>query len=151
MKLTDINTKTLTALLSLTKKKEVLLSKVAEIESEIAALASGETQSAVRVLRAKRGRKAGSAKAAVKTRKSSGSRSPKGFMKEQITSILSAAGEVGVSVKEIAEKIGKPVQNIHVWFASTGKKLGHFERTPEGRYRFSSAPAQPAPTYTPQA
>lgn len=139
MKLADINTKTLSALLSLTKKKEVLLAKVEEVERQIAALASGEASAAVRVLRAKsgkRGRKPGSTAV-----RSSGPRAPKGLLKEQITSILNAAGEAGATAKEIAEKVGKPIQHIYVWFSGTGKKLGHFEKTVEGKYRVK--PAQP--------
>jgi hypothetical protein len=133
MKLADINTKTLSALLSLTKKKETLLAKVEAVEKEIAALASGETREAIRLLRAKksrRGRKPGAT-----TTSSSGNRSPKGFLKEQITSILNAAGEGGASAKEIAEKVGKPIQHIYVWFSGTGKKLGMFDKMAEGKYR----------------
>ncbi len=133
MKLADINTRTLSALLSLTKKKETLLAKVDAVEKQIASLASGETREAIRVLRAKkarRGRKAGAKRA-----KSSGKRAPKGFLKEQITSLMNAAGEAGVSAKEIAEKVGKPIQHIYVWFSSTGKKLGHFEKMEGGKYR----------------
>ncbi len=110
MKLADINTQTLSALLSLTKKKETLLAKVEAVEKQIASLASGETREAIRVLRAKkarRGRKPGAKKTV-----SSGKRAPKGLLKEQITSILNAAGEAGSSVKEIAEKVGKPIQHI---------------------------------------
>lgn len=137
MKLADINTKTLSALLSLTKKKETLLAKVEAVEKQISALASGETREAIRVLRAKkarRGRKAGAKKT-----KSSGKRAPKGFLKDQITSMLNAAGEAGASVKEIAEKVGKPVQHIYVWFSGTGKKLGMFDKTGEGKYRIKPA------------
>ena len=137
MKLADINTKTLSALLSLTKKKETLLAKVEAVEKQIASLASGETREAIRVLRAKkarRGRKAGAKRA-----KSSGKRAPKGLLKEQITSILNAAGEAGATAKEIAEKVGKPIQHIYVWFSSTGKKLGHFEKMGEGKYRVKPA------------
>jgi hypothetical protein len=61
-------------------------------------------------------------------------------LKEQITSILNAAGEAGASVKEIAAQVGKPIQHIYVWFSSTGKKLGHFEKTDAGKYR--NKPAQ---------
>ena len=129
----------MSALLSLTKKKETLLAKVEAVEKQISALASGETREALRVLRAKkakRGRKGGAKKV-----KSLRPRAPKGQLKEQITSILNAAGEAGTTVKEIAEKVGKPIQHIYVWFSSTGKKLGHFEKMGEGKYR--NKPAQP--------
>lgn len=130
MKVSDINTQTLTALLSLTKKKEILLGKIAQVEKDIAALASGEVLEATRVLRAKSLKKRrGKAKGPKKPR------SPKGFMQEQVTHFLQAAGEVGASVRELAEKIGKPVGQVHVWFSNTGKKLSHFQKLESGNWR----------------
>jgi hypothetical protein len=133
MKVTDINTQTLTALLSLTKKKETLLAKVAQVEKEIAGLASGEVLAATRILRAKSIKKRrGVAKGPKKPR------SPKGFMQEQITKLLQAAGEVGAGVKELAEKVEKPVAQVHVWFSTTGKKLGQFQKLESGNWRILS-------------
>ena len=133
MKVSDINTQTLTALLSLTKKKETLLAKVAEVEKEIAGLASGEVLAATRILRAKSIKKRrGVAKGPKKPR------SPKGFMQEQIIKILQAAGEVGAGVKELAQKVDKPVAQVHVWFSTTGKKLGQFQKLESGNWRIIS-------------
>lgn len=133
MKVSDINTQTLTALLSLTKKKETLLAKVAEVEKEIAGLASGEVLAATRILRAKSIKKRrGVAKGPKKPR------SPKGFMQEQIIKLLQAAGEVGAGVKELAQKVDKPVAQVHVWFSTTGKKLGQFQKLESGNWRIIS-------------
>ena len=133
MKVTDINTQTLTALLSLTKKKETLLAKVAQVEKEIAGLASGEVLAATRILRAKSIKKRrGVAKGPKKPR------SPKGFMQEQIIKLLQAAGEVGAGVKELAQKVEKPVAQVHVWFSTTGKKLGQFQKLESGNWRILS-------------
>lgn len=133
MKVSDINTQTLTALLSLTKKKETLLAKVAQVEKEIAGLASGEVLAATRILRAKSIKKRrGVAKGPKKPR------SPKGFMQEQIIKLLQAAGEVGAGVKELAEKVEKPVAQVHVWFSTTGKKLGQFQKLESGNWRILS-------------
>jgi len=133
MKVTDINTQTLTALLSLTKKKETLLAKVAQVEKEIAGLASGEVLAATRILRAKSIKKRrGVAKGPKKPR------SPKGFMQEQIIKLLQAAGEVGAGVKELAEKVEKPVAQVHVGFSTTGKKLGQFQKLESGNWRILS-------------
>jgi hypothetical protein len=133
MKVSDINTQTLTALLSLTKKKETLLAKVAEVEKEIAGLASGEVLAATRILRAKSIKKRrGVAKGPKKPR------SPKGFMQEQIIKFLQAAGEVGAGVKELAQKVDKPVAQVHVWFSTTGKKLGQFQKLESGNWRILS-------------
>ena len=133
MKVTDINTQTLTALLSLTKKKETLLAKVAEVEKEIAGLASGEVLAATRILRAKSIKKRrGVAKGPKKAR------SPKGFVQEQIIKLLQAAGEFGAGVKELAQKVDKPVAQVHVWFSTTGKKLGQFQKLESGNWRILS-------------
>jgi len=133
MKVTDINTQTLTALLSLTKKKENLLAKIAEVEKEIAGLASGEVLVATRILRAKSIKKRrGVAKGPKKPR------SPKGFMQEQITKLLQAAGDLGAGVKELAEKVEKPASQVHVWFSTTGKKLGQFQKLENGNWRIIS-------------
>jgi hypothetical protein len=137
MKVSDINTQTLTALLSLTKKKETLLAKVAEVEKEIAGLASGEVLAATRILRAKSIKKRrGVAKGPKKPR------SPKGFMQEQIIKLLQAAGEVGAGVKELAQKVDKPVAQVHVWFSTTGKKLGQFQKLESGNWRILSGTNQ---------
>lgn len=136
MKVTDINTQTLTALLSLTKKKETLLAKVAEVEKDIAALASGEILAATRVIRAKSLKKRrGAAKGPKKPR------SPKGFMQEEIIKLLDAAGEAGLTVKELAAKVDKPASQVHVWFTNTGKKLGLFEKIESGKWRKLSNPS----------
>ncbi|MEI8293529.1 MAG: hypothetical protein WCG66_05970 [bacterium] len=133
MKVTDINTQTLTELLSLTKKKETLLAKLAEIENEIAALASGEVRVATRILRAKSMRKRRKVTDGPKK-----PRSPKGFMQEEITKFLTEAGESGLSVKELAAKTEKPTGQVQVWFSTTGKKLGRFEKLETGNWRILS-------------
>lgn len=137
MKVTDINTQTLTALLSLTKKKESLQAKIAEVEKDIAALASGEILAATRLIRAKSSKKRrGIAKGPKQPR------SAKGYMQEEVIKLLSAAGEVGLSVKELAEKMVKPAGQVHVWFSNTGKNLGMFEKIDTGKWRKLSTPAE---------
>jgi ABC-type branched-subunit amino acid transport system ATPase component len=46
--------------------------------------------------------------------------------------------EVGAGVKELAEKIEKPVAQVHVWFSTTGKKLGQFQKLESGNWRILS-------------
>jgi hypothetical protein len=132
MKVTDINTQTLTALLSY-REKEILLAKVAEVEKEIAALASGEIQVTTRILRAKSIKKRRGVAKGPKN-----PRSPKGFMQEQIIKLLTEAGAVGASVKELATKVEKPSSQVHVWFGATGKKLGQFEKLESGNWRIAT-------------
>jgi predicted transcriptional regulator of viral defense system len=64
---------------------------------------------------------------------SSGGR--RGALKARILAALRAAGEKGVAVKDLSAKLGVKNQNVHVWFSSTGKKLGTIQRVGAGRYR----------------
>jgi hypothetical protein len=66
-------------------------------------------------------------------------RSRRGEIARQILSILTAAGREGVSVQEIAAKIGTNYRNIHVWFSSTGKKNPQILKI--GRGKFSLMPS----------
>lgn len=147
MKVTDITSKTLSTLLSLTKKKEMLQTKITEIDNQIAALASGDTSTIKNILRqasARGGRRS-------KARKATGRRGPKtprGVLQKEITSLLHAAGDIGLTIKEIAEKVGKPKANVNVWFSTTGKKLNIFKRLDGGRVKLLGHEA-PAPAETP--
>ncbi|MBC8095242.1 MAG: hypothetical protein H7Y43_05475, partial [Akkermansiaceae bacterium] len=45
-----------------------------------------------------------------------------GGLASRIVKVLEKAGDGGVSVKEIAGKVGAKYRNISIWFATTGKK-----------------------------
>jgi len=92
----------------LAEKREKLLSEVRKVESEIRSLEASKplpretaTPKQILVTTGRRGR-----------------------VKEAILAELQAAGDTGVSVQEIASKTGIKGANLHVWFSSTGKKLG---------------------------
>lgn len=142
MKVSDINSKTLTTLLSLTKKKETLQTKISEIDKQIATLASGDVSTIKNIIRQ------ASARGGRRSKKRPGGRrgpkTPRGVMQKQITDLLHAAGDFGMTIKDIAEKIGKPKANINVWFSTTGKKLNLFHRLEGGRVKLSGAPASAA-------
>lgn len=145
MKVTDINSKTLTTLLSLTKKKETLQTKITEIDKQIASLASGDASTIKNILRqaSARGGRRGKAK---KTGGRRGPKTPRGVLQKEITHLLHAAGDIGLTIKEIAEKVGKPKANVNVWFSTTGKKLNIFKRLEGGRVKLlgNEAPAATA-------
>ena len=118
MNLSHITSQSLRRVLSLTERKDELISLVAEIESEIAktltgiaapvaAIANAPFKSAPK-RQAKRARRAG--------RKSGG-------LKTAILGILESAGTEGVRVKDIAAKLGKSSGNVSVWFSTTGKDI----------------------------
>lgn len=134
MDVSHINTNVLRKLLSLTEQKEALQGKLASIDAEIAALTTGKAVAK---------RAAGSPAAAPKS-PGRGKRGRRGALKEQILSILAAAGDSGARVRDIADQLGINPQNIHVWFSSTGKKLAEIARVDAGHYRLQgvAAPAE---------
>lgn len=68
-------------------------------------------------------------------------RSRRGEIAKQILSVLSAAGREGISVQEIASKIGANYRNIHVWFSSTGKKNPQILKIGRGKFSLVSGAA----------
>lgn len=118
MNLSHITSQSLRRVLSLTERKDELISLVAEIESEIAKTLTGIVAPAAAIAKApskvvlkrkaKRARRAG--------QKSGG-------LKTAILGILESAGAEGVRVKDIAAKLGKSSGNVSVWFSTTGKGI----------------------------
>jgi hypothetical protein len=131
MKITDLSSKTFSYLASLTKKKERLHAKIKEVEKQIELLSSGKENLAKNAVRAGRKRRGAAKKKAGKSAK----RAPRGFLKAQITKIIAAAGDAGITAKDIAAKIDKPVNHVQVFFSGTGKKLNIFERLESGHWR----------------
>lgn len=151
MDVTQINTKVLRKLLELTERKEQLLEQVARIESDLLSLSSGKATISIAAVKAPVAKAVKPAKAAKAGRKSGGKRGRRGALKEQILSILNAAGEAGARVKDIASQLGANPQNIHVWFSSTGKKLGEITRVDAGHYKIAAPKAKTEKTATPAA
>ena len=137
MKITDLSSKTFSYLASLTKKKERLHAKIKEVEKQIELLSSGKENLAKNAVRAGRKRRGAAKKKGGKSTK----RAPRGFLKTQITKIIAAAGDAGITAKDIAAKIGKPVNHVQVFFSGTGKKLGIFERLDSGHWRSKKSAA----------
>ena len=121
MSILDIKPANLRVIVSLAEKREKLLAEVGQIETQIRGLEGGKPVAAARAAKAPK---------AVKTKVASGKR---GAIKDAILGELEAAGKAGIAVKDIAPKLGLKNQNVHVWFSSTGKKLG-VKRIGPGRY-----------------
>jgi DNA-binding NarL/FixJ family response regulator len=139
MDLSKIDTSTLESLIKLTKKRDILLDELKKLEAVISSVSSGEkSDSASAVRRKGRGRRR-SATAAAEPKAAKTSEAPasgrRGALKARILAALKSAGDKGVAVKELSAKLGVKNQNVHVWFSSTGKKLGTIQRVGAGRYR----------------
>ena len=62
-------------------------------------------------------------------------RSKRGEITRLINQSLELAGPGGISVQELAARIGANYRNVHVWFSSTGKKNPLIEKVGRGKYR----------------
>ena len=70
---------------------------------------------------------------------SNGLRKGRGVLKGQILEMLTAAGKGGVSVRELAARIGVKAANIHSWFSINLKKTAGLKKVGEARYALNGA------------
>lgn len=118
MNLSHITSQSLRRVLSLTERKDELISLVAEIESEIAKTLTGIVVPVAAIAKAP---SKVALKRQVKRTRRAGRTS--GGLKTAILGILESAGTEGVRVKDIAAKLGKSSGNVSVWFSTTGKDI----------------------------
>jgi hypothetical protein len=138
MDLSKITTSTLEALVKLTKKRDTIVRELRRIEAAITGAYSGrKAEPATGRRRRGRGRRRSlpaTPRASKLSRAQTGG-GRRGALKARILAALRSAGDKGVAVKELSSKLGVKNQNVHVWFSSTGKKLGTIQRIGAGRYR----------------
>lgn len=138
MDLSKITTSTLEALVKLTKKRDTIVKELKRLEAAITGAYSGrKSEPAPGRRRRGRGRRRALpvATRAGKLSRAQAAGGRRGALKARILAALRTAGDKGVAVKELSSKLGVKNQNVHVWFSSTGKKLGTIQRIGAGRYR----------------
>ena len=64
--------------------------------------------------------------------------SKRGALSANILSELQAAGESGVTVRDLADKLNSKYKNIYIWFATTGKKNPAIEKVGPATYRLAA-------------
>jgi hypothetical protein len=84
------------------------------------------------------GGKPAAAKVSGPARKGAPSGTPRGALSEKVLGELRKAGAKGVSVREIANRIGANYRNIYIWFATTGKKNRAVKKIAPAQYRLIS-------------
>jgi uncharacterized protein YjcR len=131
MSFANLTSNQLNQLIDLVKQKEKLQAELAQVDAQIQSLESGVP--APKKRGRKPGRPVGSAVSgpAAKTRKR-GKRLKKGLLKA-----LEAAGAGGITVKELAAKLGVKPGNVFSWFYTTGKKIKGIKKVGEAKYSFS--------------
>ena len=65
-------------------------------------------------------------------------RSPGAPLKERIVQTLKTAGQSGVTVKDMAAKLGKSYGNISVWFHTTAKGIKEIKKVEPGRFAWAA-------------
>jgi hypothetical protein len=64
----------------------------------------------------------------------------RGELKTQILDALKEAGDAGVTIRELAEKLDARYKNIYIWFVTTGKRIGGISKVGPARYRLDPQP-----------
>src|SRR6266478_4292951 len=59
-------------------------------------------------------------------------------LKERIVQTLKAVGKSGMTVKDVAAKLGKSYDNISVWFHTTAKGIKEIKKIEPGRFTWAS-------------
>jgi hypothetical protein len=157
MDFSKLNPDTLRELIKLSELKSSLEKQLGSLNDRLSTLFTGKAPSKKtgkrrgrppgkkKAVKAKAAKKAKAPKAAPKTPKiAKAPKAPKvpgrrGALKGKILELLAAAGPEGATVKDISTKLGVKNQNVHVWFATTGKKLSDISKVGEARYAYKVA------------
>ena len=121
MALTDLSSAQLERLVQLIKEKETLQARLEKVDHSLKALDEGS---------ASLESKAGKARPQVRGRRR------RGGLKEGLLKALEAAGKDGITVKELAEKIGAKPSSVSVWFYTTGKKLKSIKKVGKAKFAY---------------
>lgn len=129
--LSSLTSSALNQLSTLVDKKEELVKEIERLESQMASIISGKP---VRAKKGKPGRPAAKGSKGKTVRKST-KRGSRGNLGTKVLSALETAGEAGVKVADLAEKLRVKGTNLHVWFGTTGKKNKAIKKVGKGHYR----------------
>jgi len=122
MALTDLSSAQLERLVQLIKEKETLQARLEKVDYALKALDGGS---------ASLESKAGKARLQVR-----GRRRRRGGLKEGLLQALEAAGKPGITVKELAEKLGAKPSSVSVWFYTTGKKVKGIKKVGKAKFAY---------------
>ena len=128
MNLTQLTSADLKQIVNLLERKETLQSQVANIDAQLAAYEGGGTAKAVK---GKTGRKP---RGRAQARPSKAKRAKRGALKAAIVESLKGAGKAGITVKELAGKLGIGYSRVSAWFYKTGANIKEIKKAGPGKY-----------------
>jgi len=133
MDLTKITSVEFARVLKLLTRKEELQAQIDAIDKE---LKGGVSGGAAVVAKKRLGRPPGAGRKPKTAAAVTGKR--RGAVREAIVALLQGAGPDGISVKEIAAKLGKPVGHVHTWFSTTGRGIPSISKLGGGRWGWAA-------------
>lgn len=143
-----MNLKNLTAsqfkqAVTLLEKKEALQKQIEDIDSRVSGLFGGKASGAEPEAPKRRGgRPPGSTNkkaAAPRAKRESGAK--RGDLKIKVLAALKEAGDTGLSIKEMSDKLKTKGSNLYAWFGSTGKKVSEIQKVGPAKYKLVAAEA----------
>ncbi len=140
MSFSNFTSTSLKSLAKLIGKKDGLIAEIEKIEAQIAAVITGTPAKATGKRRGRPAKKESAAKKVAPAKKGSKvgkRRATRGGLKEKILSALEGAGDAGVKVVDLAKKLGVKGTNLHIWFATTGKKNPGIKKVGKGHYKLA--------------
>jgi len=146
MNLAALSSADLKRIAQLLEKKEVLEGQLEQVTSELSRFESGESANPAKSEPGPKG---------ARPTKVRGKRAARGAVKAAIMDLIQAAGESGVTVKDIAAKLGVSYNRVFTWFYNTGSKIKEIKKAGPGRYAWAGGAARairpaPAPRPTPK-
>ncbi len=119
----------------LLEQKESLQAQVAKIDAELARIDSRVPAAPAKGrLGSKLGRPAKAKPAEARPAKMK--RAARGSVKTAIVEVLKGAGDSGITVKDIAAKLGASYNHVFAWFYKTGSKIKEIRKAGPGNYRW---------------
>lgn len=128
MNLTQLTSADLKRIVKLLEQRETLQSQVAQIDAELAAYEGGEAAEAIE---SKPGRKPG---LQVRAKVSVAKRAKRGALKAGIVGLLQGAGKTGITVKDLAARLGLGYSRVFAWFYKTGANIKEIKKAGPGKY-----------------
>jgi len=138
MSLSSFTSTSLKSLSKLIDKKESLVAEIAKIEAAVASLLTGKPAKATSKRPGRPAKKGAVAKKSVSAKnvpKAGKKRAARGSIGTKVLKALEDAGDAGVKVTELAKSLKVKAGNLHVWFATTGKKNPKIKKVGKGHYK----------------
>ena len=132
MNLTSLTAADFKQILGLLEQREELQAQAAKINAQLAAFERGEPAGAAESQPGQKPSPKPPAQSQPKPRRAK--RAERGSVKAAIIGLIKGAGELGITVKEIAANLGVDYNRVFTWFYNTGKAIKEIKKAGPGKY-----------------